>query len=933
MNKPLLLLLLPILFSQKADAQADGGGSLKGKLINAESKMPLYDTKVTLPQFNQSVVTDAEGSFVFEHLPTGIQRVVVGQSGATKDTTIMVNGMVDMGEWQVNLPVAEAHEHGVIHTVNIEDNNSANTDDGGQGAQTTGGYFNAAQDPFYFTASFVLGLYRFRPRGLNNGPEVMVNGFPIQDLETGFSSWNQIGGLNDVLRSRNVTYGIKPSDYTFGENAGSIYIDATAADQRKGTNVSISETNGLFRHRVMLTHSTGIMKNGWAFTFSGSRRWAKEGYEQGTFYDGYSIYAGASKMLKKGSINITAIAAPTVRGRAAAAVAELNTLSGSNYYNPSWGYQNGVKRNSNISDISQPIIMANYIYKPNEKTNINTTVGFEFGKNKRTGIDWYNGANPFPDYYRNLPSYYRTFTFPDNTTADALEAYLKSHPEALQIDWDGMIAGNRVNKETIYNVDGNGTSATGLRSIYVVSSTVDDKRKYVFNTNIQHIQTDNLTLFGGLRYVNQVDEYYRQVEDLLGGDFFVNYNQFAVQSGVSTGNTLNQNDLDNPNRLIKVGDKYGNNYKLHIMESTAWGQATYTKNSIDAFAALQVGYTSFYREGLMRNGLFPNNSLGKSDAVNFLTYSAKGGGTYKISARHALFASMSYNVEAPKVDFTYISSRTRDFTIDNPETQKTIGVEAGYLYKGSVVTAKALGYIYETKDAVIMKRFFNDDPSIQSFVNYAMQNVGTRSLGAEFSANVKLNKLLSLTGVASLGQAFYSTRPTVSSYTDNDAQQKVVAREVYIQNYYLSMGPQSVGSLALNYRPRSWRTAVVFNYTDRNFVDVNPDRRTQAAADLVTPNSTQWNKIYDQERLPSAFTMDINGGRSFDLNRYVKALKHKTSMFLNVSIRNVLNNTNIKVAGFEQLRFDYSGKNAERFPNKYDYAFGTTYYINLSFRF
>ncbi|NCX94999.1 MAG: hypothetical protein EBX41_01070 [Chitinophagia bacterium] len=927
-----LLLLFLVATLSTSWAQTKKNGQLKGLLIDNVSKMPIFDTKVALPDDGISIISDGGGAFYFDNLTPGKHKLSVGNTH-TWDTTVDVPaGILDLGEIQLSKAKLDTSHDAPIYTVSMADNATNAQDDGSSGGQSSGGFFSATQDPFFYTASFVFGMYRFRPRGLANGPEVLINGFPIQDLETGYSSWNQIGGLNDVFRGRNVTYGLKPSDYTYGNTGGATYIDATAADQRKGTSISYSASNGLYNNRLMLTHSSGIMKNGWAYSFSASRRWAQEAYEQGTYYDGYSIYAGASKMLKKGSINLTAVYAPTERGRSAAVVDELYRLSGSNYYNPSWGYQNGKKRNGNISDTKQPIIMLNHVFKPNEKLSINTTLGMEFGTNSRTGIDFYNGYSPYPDYYRNLPSYYLTFTTPNYVAAAAVEEQLKNHPEQLQIDWDGMVAANRINKEVIRNVDGTGLSDSGNRSIYVVSSRVDKMSKFVFNTNIQKIQSEKTTLFGGIRFVRQQDQYYTQLNDLLGGDFFVNYNQFAAQTYIGNP-TYNQNDLNNPNKLIKVGDKYGNDYKFTIMESSAWAQMVHNTNNLDMFGAIELGSTSFFRTGLMRNGLFPENSYGQSGIHSFFFYSAKAGLTYKINARNAFFVSASFSTEPPKAINTYISAPTRDFIIENPTTQKMLATEIGYSYKTTNFSCKALAYIYEGKDGTLKTRFFNDDPTIQSFVNYVMTNVGTRSLGTEVSGNYKLNKLISLTGVISVGQSFYSNRPDVGVYTDNDPTMKYTTREVYIKNYYLGNGPQSIYSFAVNYRPRSWRTALIFNYQDRNFVGINPDRRTQASADLVTPGTDQWNKIYNQERLPSAFTIDVNGGRSFDVNHYWRSLKHKTSLYFNFGVRNLLNNTNIKVTGYEQLRFDYSGKNADRFPNKYDYAFGLNYYANISLRF
>jgi hypothetical protein len=56
-------------------------------------------------------------------------------------------------------------------------------------------------------------------------------------------------------------------------------------------------------------------------------------------------------------------------------------------------------------------------------------------------------------------------------------------------------------------------------------------------------------------------------------------------------------------------------------------------------------------------------------------------------------------------------------------------------------------------------------------------------------------------------------------------------------------------------------------------------------------------------------------------------------MVLNVGVNNITNNRKLIVGGFEQLRFDFTDRNAEKFPSRYFYAYGTTYFVNLTFRF
>ena len=110
------------------------------------------------------------------------------------------------------------------------------------------------------------------------------------------------------------------------------------------------------------------------------------------------------------------------------------------------------------------------------------------------------------------------------------------------------------------------------------------------------------------------------------------------------------------------------------------------------------------------------------------------------------------------------------------------------------------------------------------------------------------------------------------------------------------------------------------------WLDFFPDRRTEQALDGLDKESDPdlWYSIISQEKLPSDFTVDFFGGKSW-------TIKNKF-LYLNVGINNILNNQDFITGGFEQFRFDYQGKNVNKFPSKYYYAYGANYYISLSLR-
>ena len=60
-----------------------------------------------------------------------------------------------------------------------------------------------------------------------------------------------------------------------------------------------------------------------------------------------------------------------------------------------------------------------------------------------------------------------------------------------------------------------------------------------------------------------------------------------------------------------------------------------------------------------------------------------------------------------------------------------------------------------------------------------------------------------------------------------------------------------------------------------------------------------------------------------------KFYKNNSYLRLGLNVNNLIDNTHFKTGGFEQLRYDAS--NIQRFPNKYGYMYGRTYFLMLSY--
>ncbi|HQO90507.1 MAG TPA: TonB-dependent receptor [Chitinophagales bacterium] len=789
---------------------------------------------------------------------------------------------------------------------------------------------NAGRDPFFSASAFAFGISRFRIKGYNFDQfETYFNGIPTEFIDNGFSSYNVWAGLNDVTRNRENVIGIKPSTFGYGMLGGSYNIDARASKQRKQLQVSLSFSNRTYDNRLMITYGSGISKKGWSYAVSLSGRISKEGYIEGTQLRGISYFASIEKLFNnnKHSLSLTALGAPTQTAKASAAIQEVYDLAGTNYYNPNWGYQNGKKRNARVENRHQPLFVMMHEWKINDRSNLVTSAGYSFGERANSGIDWYNAADPRPDYYRYLPSYIE-----NPAEKEVAINAIKEDPSLLQINWDRLYEVNRNNTETIKNVNGiEGNNVTGLRSLYIVRDEVEKINR--FNTqSVYNVNVKNTYMTAGFTYQYLKRNVFNRVRDLLGGEFFVDINQFAERD-FPEGNAA-QNDINTPNRLLKVGDQYAHNVNILTHKTTLWGQVVQKFNKVDVFAAAELGYTRFWRDGKNQNGLFPENSLGKSDKLDFLTYSAKAGVTYKVNGRNYIYASGHAQTRAPYFDNIFVSYRTRDFYVKNPTAEKIYSAELGYILNHPIVKMRASMYFTKFNDASDIRTFF--DERFNSFANISLTNIDKIHYGGEFAMEAKVYKGLSATLVAAVGNHYYSDRMNATTYVDNTQEIFNENEVVYSKGLKLSGAPQQAYTLGLYYRdPKFWYVSANVNFFDDMWADFNPIRRTQAAVDAIPYQSEQWFDILKQERLnpKGQWTLDVSGGYSWRLKSTFRNLK-KSGYYLvfNVGINNLTNNKKFITNAYEQLRFDRDERNPSKFPTKYSYAYGITYFVNIAFR-
>lgn len=891
--------------------------SQKGFVTDASTGFPVQKAKITVfGKKNLTLFTDDAGAFSIDSLPRGRYTFTVSAQGYAAEQVEVFSTEEGFSLPQVKLSKLDDWKPGFHDLVVVDE---LHEDDDAVSEYTP--MLSSSQDPFSASAAYTFSPARFRIRGYDSQyTPVYLNGVEMNDMNTGYGVWSLWGGLNDVVRNQETSTGIQPMFSAFGNIGAATNVLTRAGMQRQQARLTYSNSNRTYSNRMMLTYSTGMMNNGWAFSASLSSRWGNGRYSvvDGQFYKAFGYFLSIEKQLfPEHSLVLNVIGAPTERGVAAASTQEAYDLVGSNYYNSNIGYQNGKMRNARVRDSHEPIIQLSHFWSRGRTLNLSTTLGVRFGYNGYSALTWFQAPDPRPDYYRKLPSYYLQGTPPDPDAAVALAELWRTDRNTAYINWDRLYEVNRNNHMETY--DSNGVLiASGLRSEYAIEDRRTDQLQWNYATTFNMEINDRLKLDAGVTYRWNRTQSFNILKDLLGGEYWYDIDKFAERDFASDPSKVQINLLA-PDHIARKGDRIGHDYEAYIQKGSAWAIARFDLGRFNSYAGMMFGFTSMYRHGNQQRGLFPNNSFCNSDWLKFFDFSFKGGTVYQISGHHYLEMNAVVMQQAPYFRNVFVSPRTRHTYVENPEEENIYSFDLSYQLRLPFLRGRLTGFYTRVNNQTRNMSFYDDVH--RTFSNYTLTGIDTRYAGIELGLEAKLSPTLSATGALNVGRYQNVSDPDYIQTVDNS--NKVLERgTVYWRGLNTSGTPQTAATVGMTYRA-PWYGMFGFNinYFDRNFISMNPVLRTERArVDME-------NRFSIPEKLKGGVTVDAFIGYSYRIT-YGKFLR------FNLSVSNLLNNRNIHSGGFEQLRVrSFEGKYQKPFDSKYYYMYGTTFFFNTSLQF
>ena len=853
MRKTFLAVLLTMATLVGANAQT----RLVGRLISVEQQA-IEGATITLANQGITTNTNAEGKFSLTYLEPVDEEVIIEAYGYISDIVLIQlveNQLTDLGDITLQTDLlAEMKEEVVLNLAEMDLN-----DDEGK-SQSMSSAASASQDVFNATISYAWSNARYRGRGYEQIYEQnYIEGLSFNSAERGQFNFSAMGGLNDATRYKEVVEGIEANNFTFGSWGLSTNYLQSATNYAQGWKVGVAGTNRNYKGAARATYSSGLMENGWAFTAQLAWRYSpyidvKGQIGEGISYNSFGYFLTAEKQWGKDKrLSLITFGAPTRRGQSSALTQETFDLTnqynktswGHNNYNPYWGYQDGKVRNSRIVETYDPTVIASFDWKIDEENHMKVAAGYHYSFYSNSALTFYNAPDPRPDYYRNLPSflydgqidkdgyfveedlngkgmgdggnYNGTYVGPSinmDTYSTLVDLWTSRDDNATQINWDALYTANYANNAN----NPNGSAR------YIVERRHNDIQEGIINLNYRNTAVDHLTITAGLEAKGSQGIHYKTVDDLLGGNQWIDVDPFAERDikelatniGLTQADIANvkQNDLRNPNAAVTTDGRFGYDYRINMINAKIWAQNEWKWNAIDLYYALQFSYSSIQRTSDMLNGrawylarLNPDDATyylaGNADAVlagealpkrlkgythNFIDPAFKLGATYKIDGRNQLKINAMAETKAPLGRDAYISPRVHDRAVENiyrhdlasafakrdgtswlkeyyGASQKIVGGDLTYNFNYPLVRGRVTGFFTQFWNGTELNGYYDDEA--RTFVNQSLTGISRRHMGVEAAAAVKLGLYFTLTGVLSVGDYRYTNNAYAITSAEN----------------------------------------------------------------------------------------------------------------------------------------------------------------------
>ncbi len=876
--------------------------TLSGLVKDRETGETLIGANVLLGG-GRGTITDYEGKFSIE-LPAGDYQVQVSYVGfepivkklsLTKDVyQVYILEPQMLGEVSVVSDVARERETPVAFTnikpAKIEEE---------LGNRDLPMVLNSTPGVYATQQGGGDGDARVNIRGFNQrNVAVMLDGIPVNDMENGWVYWSNWFGLDMVTRTMQVQRGLSASKLTIPAVGGSMNIITKGIENKKETSIR-QEIDSEGRWRTSLGYTSGPLANGWGVTAATSYKegdgWADETWSKAFFY-----YLKVDKRIKNHIISFSAMGSPQSHGQRSykRAVATYDTTYAASLgidtlpriidqgirYNQHWGYLDRWELGEMV-DSSYNIFTGGYDYVYDTLHNrgkVSSTLN-EYHKPMFSLRDFWTVNDKF--YVSNV-LYLSIGNGGGTSTKNSLKD--EDLDDEGQINWQAFYDANR--RTTGFSAIDLAYSPTLFKSSNYRVMNVNEHVWYGLLSTFNYQMSKEITISGGIDARSYKGRHYREIYDLLGGDYAVDYANANQDTAVKF-----------------EGDKVYYFDDAWVNWGGGFGQVEYSDGVWSFFGNASLAVSAFKKEDYFRT---PDDPQRSTDWLYKPSYTLKAGANYNLTARSNLFMNVGFLSRVRASNYIYDGYAAR-FRASTPN-EIVRAVELGYSYASPRFSYNVNIYNTSWEDKPM------NDIQIGQDLIARVNGIDQLHQGVEVDFIYLVSKQLSFQGLASIGNWIYQSQvDSVPVYERNTEQQdgyiNFDARGVHVGD-----AAQTQLMASVRYEPikRLYLNAS-YIYFDRYYSDFSPNTLNGQGAAINEDGSPR-----DSWQIPAYGLLDVHAGYTFFVKDY--------RMSFRVSVLNALNTVYISDAlNNDQYIYQQSPNNFDASSASVFLGLGTR--VNTSF--
>ncbi len=720
---------------------------------------------------------------------------------------------------------------------------------------------------------------------------VMVNGMPVNDMETGKVYWSNWSGIADVTSAMQVQRGLGASKLAIASIGGTINIVTKASDMPESGTVSLAIGNDGY-NKELVAYNTGKTKSNWSTSLLLSRT-SGSMYADGTKFQGYNYYfALGYTPSEKHSFQFMITGAPQWHNQRRYEISIADYLKyGSDgkpnrKYNSQWGYHNGEEYALYVNAYHKPVAMLNWDWNMDSSSTLNTVVYASLGRGGGAKLD-----------DRNISAY--------------------RNQDTGLFDIDRLVQDN---------------AAAGLVKNYRVKD-VNSHDWYGILSNFNHKLNEHWSFNTGIDARYYKGYHYVVVNDLLGGKYVSDLSNKNLTTARQIYNTVDISPNYNPfnSRLDPLEDRISYSSNGEVYWGGIFGQVEYSSKKLSAFAQWSSSVQGFQRvDDFLKEGTLaltgkPESAMKTTTGYKTITgYNLKGGLNYNINEYHNIFFNAGYYSKQPLAAAVYPNHK--NFLNPNLQNEKILGLEAGYGLKYNGLNVGLNVYRTSWKDRYERK----DNQKDTDNTRYMVELEGLQEIhqGVEVEANYRINDYVKLNGMFSLGDWYYKGNATARTFlSDNNEEYTIKSQQAlgnttnqfttYLDNTKVGETAQLTANLGVTVNPiKNLKFDLNWQYVNDLYakLDVNTfSNKTSAEKGVL--------------KLPSYNLFDL--GASYKFN-----IAEKKTLSLLVNVNNLLDtyyiaesSTNIHATN---TSVTYKGVDVN---NRVFFGYGRTWNVALKYNF